>query len=254
MPAAGRHLETGKLAYCHMFKPTLSLALALWGLCLTLPAYAHDNEVLFNTVNLQAQAERDIPNDQMTVVLVTEHDGSDAARVAGMINEDMAWALEVTKKHPFAKYQTKGYRTWPLYDADQEITGWHALQEVELTGSNMEGLSGLTGKLQEKMQVRDMRFSPTDATRKKIENELILEAMQVFRERIDIIRKKMDDKNYRIINLTINADGQPPPVFYERALAISGKADSPPPAVQAGTSRMTVTVNGSVQFIDEDPQ
>jgi len=253
MQAAGRYLETGKLAYCHMLKPVLSLALALWGLCLTLPVYAHDDEVLFNTVNLQAQAERDIPNDQMTVALVTEHDGSDAARVARMINQDMAWALEVIKKHPFAQYQTKGYRTWPLYDADQEITGWHALQEVELASSNMEGLSGLIGKLQEKMQVREMSFSPTDATRRKIENELILEAMQAFRERIGIVRKTMDDKNYRIINLTINTGGHQPPVFYERALAASATAESPPPAVQAGTSRMVITVNGSVQFILEAP-
>ena len=237
-----------------MFKPTLSLALALWGLCLTLPAYAHDNEVLFNTVNLQAQAERDIPNDQMTVVLVTEQDGSDAARVARMINQDMAWAFEVIKKHPFAIYQTKGYRTWPLYDADNEITGWHAIQEIELAGSKMEELSGLVGKLQEKMQVREMSFSPTDATRRKIENELILEAMQAFRERIEIVRKMMDDKNYRIINLTINTDGQPPPVFYERALAASVKAESSPPAVQAGTSRLIVTLNGSVQFINEARQ
>src|SRR3972149_2330848 len=104
----------------------------------------------------------------MTVVLVTEHDGSDAAGVAGMINQDMAWTLEVVKKHPFAKYQTKGYRTWPLYDADQEITGWHAVQELALSGSNMEGLSGLIGKLQEKMQVREMSFSPSESTRRKI--------------------------------------------------------------------------------------
>jgi predicted secreted protein len=238
-----------------MLKLLLSVSLAIWGGCQVLTVFAHDDRVLFNTVNLQAQAEREIPNDQMIVVLVTEQDGNDAAKVAKMINLDMAWALEIIKKHPFAKYQTKGYQTWPLYDADHEISGWHAVQEVELAGSNMEGLSGLIGKLQEKMQVREMNFSPADATRRKIENELILEAMQAFQERIEIVRKKMDDKNYRIISLTINTNGQPPsPVFYERAMAASSAAGPPPPALQAGTSRMVVTVNGSVQFTHEAPQ
>lgn len=235
-------------------KPVLILALALGGICQAVPVCAHDDEILFNTVNLQVQAAREVPNDQMTVTLVTEHDGSDAAKVAKMINQDMAWALEIIKKHPLAKSRTRGYRTWPQYDADQEITGWHAIQELELAGSNMEGLSGLIGKLQEKMQVREMNFSPTDATRRSIENELILEAMQAFRERIEIIRKKMDDKNYRIINLTINTDGHQPPVVYERAMIASDAAKIPPPAVQAGTSKMVVTVNGSVQFMPEGPQ
>ena len=114
-----------------MNKSVLSLSLAILGICQALSVSAHDNDVLFNTVNLVAQAERDIPNDQMTVTLVTEHDGSDAARVAKLINQDMAWAFEIIKKHPFAKYQTKGYQTWPLYDAANEITGWHAIQQVE---------------------------------------------------------------------------------------------------------------------------
>ena len=77
--------------------------------------------------------------------------------------------------------------------------------------------------------------------------------MQAFRERIEIVRKTMDNMNYRIINLTINTDGNQPPVLYQRALAVSGKADSSP-AVQAGTSRLVVTANGSVQFIDEARQ
>ncbi|MCH8263141.1 MAG: hypothetical protein IIA77_08890 [Proteobacteria bacterium] len=45
-------------------------------------------------MNLQAQAEREISNDQMIVLLATEHEGSDAASLAAKINSDMQWALE----------------------------------------------------------------------------------------------------------------------------------------------------------------
>jgi len=234
-----------------MLPKFLSPGLFLYCLGLAATAFAHDGETLFNTVNLQAQAEREIPNDQMTVTLASEHDGGDAAKVARLINQDMDWALEICKKHAFVKYQTKGYQTWPVYDEDNTISAWHAVQELEVTSSNMEGLSGMIGILQQKLQVRQMGFTPSDATRMKFENELIEEAMQAFRDRIEIVKKKMDEKNYRIINLTINTGGSQPPVFYERAMAAApASAKAPPPAVQAGTSKLVVTINGSVQFIE----
>ena len=238
-----------------MTKQHLALLLFISNMGLPLSAVAHDTETLFNTVNLRAQAEREIPNDQMMVMLVTEHDGSDAAKVARLINLDMTWALELTKKHAFAKYQTRGYQTWPVYDEDQEISGWHAVQEVEITSVNMEGLSELIGKLQEKLQIRQMSFSPSDTTRRQSEDQLIEEAMQAFRDRIEIVKKKMDEKNYRIVNLTINTGGSPLPMYYERAMAKApATAMAPPPAVQAGTSRLVVTVDGRVQFIQDSPE
>jgi len=76
------------------------------------PVIAHDDETLFNTVNLQAQAEREIPNDQMIVLLATEHEGSDTAGLAAKINSDMQWALEQIKKYSNIESQTKSYQTY----------------------------------------------------------------------------------------------------------------------------------------------
>ena len=109
-------------------------------------ASAHDDQPLFNTVNVEVQAERDVPNDRMTVVLVAERDGSDAAKVARLINQDMQWALEIVQGDSLAHPQTRNYQTWPKYDADRTITGWHASQELEIKGTDMEGMSDLAGK------------------------------------------------------------------------------------------------------------
>jgi len=62
------------------------------------PSFAGD-ETLFNTVNLQAQAEREIPNDQMIVLLATEHEGSDTSGLVAKINTDMQWALGIINKY-----------------------------------------------------------------------------------------------------------------------------------------------------------
>ena len=49
-------------------------------------------------MNLQAQAEREIPNDQLTVMLASEEEGKEAAKIANKINQDMDWALKIVVK------------------------------------------------------------------------------------------------------------------------------------------------------------
>jgi predicted secreted protein len=113
----------------------------------------------------------------------------------------------------------------------------------------MAGLTELVGKLQEKLQVKQMNFSPTDATRKQHENELIEEAMVAFKERVAIVGKHMDQKSHRIVNIHISSGGYQPPIMYERTAMKTMSMDvSSSPAVEAGMNKITVTVNGSVQF------
>lgn len=213
----------------------------------SLNAYADDNETLFNVVNLQAQAEQEIPNDQMTAMLATEHEGKVASAIAAQVNEDMQWALDVIGKYPFTMAKTTSYQTYPVYNK-QNIIGWRASQQVEIKSTNTRGLSELIGKLQDKLQVKQMYFSPTDETRKKYEDQLIEEALEAFKDRVAIVKKHMDNMEHRILNININTGGYQPPVPYERGGMMKSMAVEATPAVQAGTSKITVTVNGSVQF------
>jgi predicted secreted protein len=209
-------------------------------------SYAHDNEPLFNQVNLQAQAEREIPNDQLTVLLALEEEGKEAAKIANKINQDMDWALKIVGKKSEVNSSTQAYNTYPIYDK-RTVIGWRAIQKLELKSTNITELSELVGKLQSRLQVKNMRFSPTRETRVQHENELIEEAMMAFKQRVDIIKKHMDDKNVRIVNMHVNTGaGHNRSIYAEsRVMAMDSKSA---PAVEAGKSQITVTVSGSVQF------
>ncbi len=209
-------------------------------------SYGHDNDPLFNQVNLQAQAEREIPNDQLTVMLAVEEEGKEAAKIANKINQDMDWALKIVSKKSEVDSRTQAYNTYPIYDK-RTVIGWRAIQQLELKSKNITELSELVGKLQSRLQVKNMRFSPTRETRVQYENEWIEEAMIAFKQRVEIVKKHMDDKNVRIVNMHINTGGaHSRPIYAEsRMMAMDSKAA---PAVEAGTSRITVTVSGSVQF------
>lgn len=231
------HMEKGKMY------PKYLLALPLF--CLAAASPAGDEETLFNRVYLDAQAERQIPNDEMRVVLVTEHQGKSPAELAERVNRDMNWALDLAKGVKEVTPATGSYRTYPLYD-DRLIVGWRAEQELELTSTTMARLNDLTGRLQERLQVRDMQFRPTKATRDKYQEELVEEALAAFKRRAEIVAGHMPSRDYRIVELHVNAGGGPQPVMYERAMM---KMDSgSAPAVEAGTSLLIVTVSGNVQF------
>ena len=227
--------------------PTLAVLLLLMPF-----AQAHDAETLFNKVSLQAEAQREVPNDEMTVMMAAEVQGSNPSELAERVNKDMAWALDLAKKQPAINAETHNYSTSPIYgkasgSGGRVITGWRVRQELQLKTTEFQKLTELLGTLQERLQLTQMGFSPTPETRQKHQNELISEAMQAFKERVAIIQQNMDGRDYRIVELNVNTSG-----FGYRPMAMADMAMSTmeraAPAVEGGTSEVTVTVSGSVQF------
>ncbi|MEM7027423.1 MAG: SIMPL domain-containing protein [Pseudomonadota bacterium] len=225
-------------------------SISIFILCVSISniATAHESETLFNRVNLQAQANMEIPNDEIQVILAVEKEGNDAASIANEINKTMEWALAKKHKGEDVNLRTLSYNTYPVYKK-QTIIAWRASQQLEIKGTSVAAITELAGELQVRLQIKSMRFMPSVESRKKYENLLIDEAMLAFEQRVELVKKHMEDKNIRIIDLNINTgnQGMPRPVYAERMMTMDSIAKSAP-AVEAGTSLLTVTVNGSVQF------
>ena len=210
--------------------------------------FADDEETLFNRVYLQAKAEREVPNDQMQVMMISEHQGKKPNLIAEQVNKDMAWALDIAKLFKSVQASTKAYRTTPVYK-DRLVVAWRANQELQLTSQSIAKLNELVGRLQEKLNVVQMQFMPTEETRTRHENELIEEALVAFKNRVAIIHKHMDEKSYRIVDLHVNtSDRFPSPIRRTERVSMNIMSSAQAPVVEAGSSKVTVTVSGSVQF------
>ncbi len=225
---------------------TMILLLCSGLLGLPVSLYAHDSEPLFNQVHIQVQAERDIANDLMQVMLVSEHQGKTPASLARKVNGDTSWALQKARNNNDFKVSTRAYQTYPDY-RDGRVIGWRVSQEIIIKSENMAALGELVGELQERLQVRNMQFSASKKSRDTIEDELIDEAMEAFEHRAGIIKKHMGDQDYRVVNIHVNSNNQVQPMMRNRHRAMAMEmADAP--AVEAGTSTVTVSVSGSIQF------
>ena len=184
-------------------------------LCAPLLAVAQAPETLFNLVALNAQAEREVPNDPLAYKSV--------------------------------KTQSAGYQTTPVYDKNR-VARWRVRQELRLESPDFAAATELVGKLQANLVVAGLTQSVSGESRRKAENALIAEALAAFDERARVVRDAMKAKGYRVRDLQLSSGGAPPrPMLAMASRALSAESVAQP-AIEPGSTRILVTVSGTIQL------
>jgi len=219
------------------------LLLAL--LFVPLGAGAQAPETLFNLVSLNAEAEREVPNDLLSATLAAEAEGADPAQLADSVNRAMQRALSTALAVKTVKAQSGRYQTIPVYEKSR-VARWRVRQELRLESADFAAATELIGKLQAGLMVTGLNLSVSAEARRKAENALIAEALAAFEERARVVRDTMQVKGYRVRDLQISPTGSPPRPML--AMAARVLQEAAPPAVEPGSTRILVTVSGTIQL------
>jgi len=158
----------------------------------------------------------------------------------------MDTALKTAKTRAKVEVRSGSYRTYPVYNKEK-IQRWRATQELRLESSDFAELGGLIGQLQEHLQVNSIMFSVSSTKRAAVEDELIAQALDAFKQRAELVRKQLTTRSYRIVDVSINTGGGQPVPIMMRATTMEA-ASVAPPALEAGTSTVTVSVSGVVEL------
>ncbi|MGM0564769.1 MAG: SIMPL domain-containing protein [Pseudomonadota bacterium] len=202
----------------------------------------------YQLVNLQVEAQREVDNDTMTVVLEVSHQSESPSGVAEQINRDMQWAVEEAGKVDGVEQETRHYRTFPVYEKNR-LRAWRGSQSLELTGTNFAALSELSRVLQERLQISGMHFSPSPDTREALEQHLIDEAIERFQARAEQVAEGFGARGYELVNIDINTQGsRPPGVYRNKSMMAMEAAPDQAPAVEAGSTQISVSANGQIQL------
>jgi predicted secreted protein len=205
-------------------------------------AQTQEREPQFDVVSFEAQASREVHNDQLAAVLAVEHHGPDPAALADTVNRRMAEALKLAGAVPAVTARSGNYQTFPRYDRNQRIESWQVSQELRLESADFPAATRLIGKLQQSMVVRSMALRLSPESRRAAEDSLIAEAIAAFGARAELVRQAMKAGGYRVRSLNLGtAGGSPPRPLEMRAMAA-------PVAVEAGVSQVTVIASGSIQL------
>ena len=230
---------------------TATLIAALLAAFVALPAAAQrapgEESTRYNTVELQAESQREVANDLLTATLYTELNDMDAAKLAALLNTRANEALAAAKEYKTVRTRSGGNQTFPVYDRNQRLTGWRGSAEIRIESRDFQAASALIGQLQANMQLGGVNFGVSPEARKRAQDELITEAIAAFRARGDIIKSALGGRNYKIRRIAINTGGgfpQPRQAFAARGVSAEAV---PAPQLEGGVSQITVNVSGTIE-------
>lgn len=204
-----------------------------------------------NILNFQAEATRQVSNDEMHAVLFIEKSNKQPAELSAQITQLMNQALTVSKKYPQVKVETGSQSTYPIYDNDStKLKEWRGRAEINIESTDFKATSQLVSELQQNFQTQSINFTVSDARRKKIENELMTEASKNFQQRAFILSQAWNKSSFDLVTLNFNTNNAyPQPVMMRSAMAkFSGAEMADSQSVAAGESKITVNANGSIQI------
>ena len=199
-------------------------------------------------VDLSAEASRPAANDLARATLFAEASSTSPGESAKRVNAQIAEAIATARSYTRVRTQSGTTHTYPVTGKSGKIESWRMRSEIVLESGDTAALSELVGKLQATLGVAGLSLQPAHETRKKAENDAMLDAIAAFRARARLVADALG-KPYRIRQLSVGAQGFRPPMPVMRAAAMA-TMDAAPMPVEAGESQVSATVSGQIELID----
>jgi len=230
----------------------LRVALAALAFCWLVSAATAAEPVLpfpRDQVSFSVEAKREVPNDWISATLGVEEESGDAAGLAARVNQRMAAALALAKAEQRLQVSSGAYQTQPVYDRSR-IVRWRASQDLVIETAEVEVLAQMAGTLQAQgLLLRGVSFGVSPETRKRVEDELIVEALGLFRERAGLIARSLGRRGWNLMSLALGESGQPPMPFHQtRGMAMEAAGAAVAPAFESGRSTLRVEANASIEI------
>jgi predicted secreted protein len=203
----------------------------------------------YNRVNFQVEAAREVANDLLVANMSADIQDTQPARVARQLNTVLNDALGKAAAFSAVKSNSGNQNTYPVYGKHNHIDAWRGHGEIRLESRDFKAAGELIMQLQSTMQLNGVRFAIAPETRATTENALIVEAIKAFQARAVAIRNALGAKSYKIVNISINNAGMPPPrpVALMRS-GVMAESAIPAPEFAGGESKMTITINGTIEI------
>lgn len=204
----------------------------------------------YNTVTLQAEAQREVQNDLLNAALYVEANDPSPAGVANIVNKSVNEALRIAKEYKNVRARSGSNQTFPVYSRSNQLQGWRGRGEIRIESRDFEAASALIGRLQSGMQLASIHFSVSRETRRAAEDELALEAIAAFKARAELLRKAIGGRGYKLQSLNVSSGHNVPQPRFAMARAAASSQEVTPLNIEGGFSMITVTTSGAIEVLE----
>lgn len=221
--------------------PSIVRTMVLLAFSVSMPAWAAPM-----IVELSSEASRPAVNDLIRATVSAEATGTTPGDLSKQVNSLIAEALKTARAYPGIRTQSGGSGTYPIYAKGGKIETWRMRSELSLESGDAAAISELLGKLQLSLGVSNLVLQPAPETRKKVEDQAMIDAISAFKARASVIAEALG-KSYRIRQITVNTSGRITQPIYRSAMKAMA-ADAAPMPMEAGESQVSATVSGQIEL------
>ncbi|MDO5055905.1 MAG: SIMPL domain-containing protein [Lautropia sp.] len=199
-------------------------------------------------IEIESSLSRQIPNDQMRVVLATESRGQKIDELNAQVLKTINHALQAARNIEGVKASAGSINTQPDWGKQGERTGWQVRGTLELQGSDTSAISKLAGQLATSLQLDGVSYQVSDERRLQEENRLIEPLAQAFRARAAATAKAFGHQDYRILNIQMHGKQRSDTEsgIYMRSMAAEAAAPALP--TDSGTSSISLHARGTIEL------
>ena len=149
-----------------------------------------DEQVQFNIVNLIVEQSREVVNDVMVVIMQATAQKNSSGEAAQSVNAIMGWADTIIAADQRVIHKTLNYQTRPIYQ-NKIVTGWTAIQQLQLQSQDIEALTKMSGSLQQQLQIVSMGIQVSPERRPEELETLNDEAHEAFNTKANLVTRTM---------------------------------------------------------------
>jgi len=201
-------------------------------------------------VSLSASATVQVPQDELTLMLSTQREGSNAPEVQNQLKSALDAALLVARRQAQdnqMNVSTGRFGLSPRHDRNGKLVGWQGTAELILQGRDFVRISQTAAQLQT-LSVASVVFGLSQAQRQQAQAQAQSQAIEQFQKNATDIAKSFGFGAYTLGDIQVNANQMAPVRPYLMAASVKTMADDAPVPLEAGLTQVNVTVSGSVQL------
>ena len=200
------------------------------------------------TVELQASARSELPNDEMVVQLAVERAGPAAEKLNDEVLNALNLALAKAKTVDGVKARLGSVTTQPDWGPQGKRVGWRVRGVVVLEGKDLKATGALAGELAADLQIAGVSFRLTEAARAREESRLLKEAAAAFNQRAKETAAAFGFGDFELRKLNVDHAAPNPPRPMQMEMRAATMAAPPAIPTDGGDATVTLSISGSVEL------
>ena len=211
----------------------------------TLPLWAQTTPV---TTQLDAQANVEVDNDELTVVLSITRDGPRPAALTQSVLGVLTKVTEQVKRVDGVQQQVGDVSAFPVWGPKGKTDQWSARASLVLVSKNLGALAALASELTADMQLSSVNFQLSKEKRSAVEKQLMGDLAAAVHSKSNAVAQAFAFKGYAIQSLNLSEQRQAVAMPMARMASpmASAMADSVPIPTQAGKSMVSLQAQVTV--------